>query len=462
MSLYTQGLTERWRCPPGAKAGYGDQRPTAVRAGTLHRQGTSSLSQTTAGAAGNVVGSAFGLGRRRGSVDESALVGATGVSSASSQGGGLWKRRGSVDSTQMAAQRKGSLGGGALSAVAGAWGGATATLETVRDRRWVTDARTDPSDGDLVPFSPMPSGAKEDEPMGVAAWRLTHVLSADTGVSPRRPIAVGGGLGGGGAMRRRAAASPLLKQLRRPHRFHAGDEVSELACGGASGAKMIGLGLTLGMAVPVPGFALIGGLAGAMLAAPAVQQIVVRYIRNHSIQRLCMVSPHGSEDLRLTVDLASKGHSAFVQSAIFSLEAGDWSLSGAGERERLTLRQRVELTNRCIGVVEDTYALEPIISMSTRSPSTAGAPLAEYGKEDEAAGDGGRGTRHYQLVCRQRICVGSAVLATTLRTYRFDSEIEEELPAGDEEMGGELGKGVAQDVTEGREEAETPPPPPSP
>ena len=452
VSLYTQGLTERWRCPPGAKAGYSDQRPTAVR-----RQGTPSSSQ----AAGNVVGAAW-LGRRRGSVDDSALVGAMGTSTAS-QGGSdsrLWKRRGSVDSTQMAA-RKGSLGGGALSAVAGAWGGATATLETVRDRRWVTSARTDPSGGDVVPFSPVPKRVKWDEPAGADSWRLTHALSANLGVSPRRPIAVGGGLGGGGAMRRRAAASPLLKQLRRPHRFHAGDEASELACGGASGAKMIGLGLTLGMAVPVPGFALIGGLAGAMLAAPAVQQIVVRYIRNHSIQRFCMISPQGSEDLRLTVDLASKGHSAFVQSAIFSLEAGDWSLSGAGERERLTLRQRVELTNRCIGVVEDTYALEPILSMSTRS---AGASLGEYGKEAEAAGDDGRGTRHYQLVCRQRICVGSTVVATTLRTYRFDSEVEDELPVDDTTYGteivGELEKGVAQDVAEGREEAETPPPPP--
>ena len=73
-----------------------------------------------------------------------------------------------------------------------------------------------------------------------------------------------------------------------------------------------------------------------------------------------MLSPVDSEDLRLTVDLASKKHSAFVQSAVFSLEAGDWSLSGSGAHERLALRQRVELTNHTQAIVEDIFALEPI------------------------------------------------------------------------------------------------------
>ena len=138
---------------------------------------------------------------------------------------------------------------------------------------------------------------------------------------------VGGGLRGGAAMRRLAAQSTLLSALRRPHRFHLGDEVSELVGGSASGAKCIALGLALGMTVPVPGFALLGGLAGAMLAAPAVQVHVVRYVRNHAIQRLMMASPAASDDLRLSVDMASRKHSAFVESAVFSLEAGDWCSS---------------------------------------------------------------------------------------------------------------------------------------
>jgi hypothetical protein len=237
-----------------------------------------------------------------------------------------------------------------------------------------------------------------------------------------------------------------LQQLRQPHRYFDGDEVSELICGGASGAKMIALGLSLGLAVPIPGFALIGGLAGAMLAAPAVQLLVVRYVRNHCLQRLCMECPGGSEDLRLTVDLASKKHSAFVQSAVFSLEAGDWSLSGSGARERLTLRQRVELTNHCIGIVEDVFAMESIAEPevdlesalaatgSALAPrlaaeaATASASLEEYGTESEAASVSGIGRRRsqprqhsHQLVCTQNIMVGHAVLSTTRRTYRFEA-----------------------------------------
>jgi len=317
----------------------------------------------------------------------------------------------------------------------------------------------------------------------------------DNNGSPRLAIAVAGGLGSGGAMRRRAAESILLGQLRRPHRFHAGDEVSELVCGGASGAKMITLGVTLSLAVPVPGFALIGGLAGAMLAAPSVQLLVVRYVRNHCIQRLCMISPNGSEDLRLTVDLASKGHSAFVQSAIYSLEAGDWSLSGVGTRETLTLRQRDELTNRCIGIVEDNFALEPILDMRFRAASTRSASLEEYGKESEAAaatsssGSGGDGTgvaaaagtgsggggggglgRRYQLVCTQKIFVGPAVLSMTRRTYRFEAESDDDSSLGGAEAEKTKQKvgGGARDEQGVREEekvgtaAAAAPPPPSP
>eukprot|EP01051_Picozoa_sp_SAG22_P031665 SAG22_NODE_12945_length_424_cov_0.633846_1_plen_106_part_10 len=62
------------------------------------------------------------------------------------------------------------------------------------------------------------------------------------------------------------------------------------------------------------------------------------------------------------------------------------------------MRQRVELTNRCIGIVEDNFALEPILDMRFRAASTRSASLEEYGKESEAAaatsssGSGGDGT----------------------------------------------------------------------
>lgn len=459
VNLYTQGLMERWRCPPAARAQPLDQRATVVRRPSG--------------------------GKRRSSVDETALASASsgysrslssalqGISmvplpsTASSSVANRWRRRrGSVDSSPVArlpnstGQRVSTLGGGTLSASTGTWGGTTATLQTVRDRRWVTELH------------------KLQQLSG------QQVLMNNDGERP--PIAVAGGLGAGGAMRRRAAASSLLQHLSRPHRFFDGDEVSELVCGGASGAKMIALGMTLGLAVPIPGFALIGGLAGAMLAAPSVQLLVVRYVRNHSLQRLRMVSPNGSEDLRLTVDLASKKHSAFVQSAVYSLEAGDWSLSGSSAGERLTLRQRVELTNHCIGIVEDVFSVEPVVDsdvdlaaaldssgsavtpkLQAEDVAATRASLGEYGTESEAvsaASIARRGSKprqqRDQLVCTQNIMVGSALLSTTRRTYRFETDGEYD-DAGRSNVGA-LTRDSANGAQHGQRQTHSPPSPPPP
>jgi hypothetical protein len=142
--------------------------------------------------------------------------------------------------------------------------------------------------------------------------------------------------------------------------------------------------------------------------------------------------------------------SAGVQPLLLPLEFR-WGASGseveALRHERLTLRQRVELTNRCIGVVEDTYALELTVNAGKRLTSMATALLGVYDNEDEAAREGSSGTRQHQLVCRQRICVGPAVVATTLRTYRFDSEIDDE-PDG-EESHGQPGESLADSLEGG-------------
>jgi len=58
--------------------------------------------------------------------------------------------------------------------------------------------------------------------------------------------------GGNSVLRRRAEASPLLALLRKPHRFHAGDEISNLTGGGVSAAKLIKIGLMLGMTGMTP------------------------------------------------------------------------------------------------------------------------------------------------------------------------------------------------------------------
>ena len=118
--------------------------------------------------------------------------------------------------------------------------------------------------------------------MGAAA---TKILTSSMGQSCRVwDISTGQQVfkltGGNSAFRRRITASYLMKELMRPRLYYEGDEVSELMCGGGDKSKMIKMGLTLGMTVPVPGFAVVGGLAGAALASPQVQMVLVRGIHN--------------------------------------------------------------------------------------------------------------------------------------------------------------------------------------
>jgi hypothetical protein len=63
-------------------------------------------------------------------------------------------------------------------------------------------------------------------------------------------------------------SSRWAEYLERPRMFKSGDEIpDEMACGGDA-KTCIMTGLALGMTVPVPGFALIGGLGGAVVATP--------------------------------------------------------------------------------------------------------------------------------------------------------------------------------------------------
>ena len=60
------------------------------------------------------------------------------------------------------------------------------------------------------------------------------------------------------------------------------------------------------------------------------------------------------------IDLATKG-SAFVQAAVHSLEAGDWSLTGEDDDEKLQLWHRQDLSNGTVGLVEDAYKMEAFV-----------------------------------------------------------------------------------------------------
>jgi hypothetical protein len=100
--------------------------------------------------------------------------------------------------------------------------------------------------------------------------------------------------------------------------------VPELVARGAGGAKFIAIGAALGMAVPIPGFALIGALGGAVVAAPPVQVPVVRYILDHAYHRMVLSKPAGRADLLLHVEMAAAvvrvGKPKFGAVATFSLQ----------------------------------------------------------------------------------------------------------------------------------------------
>ena len=259
--------------------------------------------------------------------------------------------------------------------------------------------------------------------------------------------------GGNSLLRKRAEASDLLALLRKPHRFHHGDEVSSLTGGGVSAAKLIKIGLMLGMTVPVPGFALVGGLAGAVLASPQVQAIVVRFIVNNTDQSLTMINPPGSEDLQFELTLG-KG-AAFVPSANYSLDKGDWLLTepedGDNGGEKLIMWERTELTTGKVGVVENTWHMQPF--KDDLPPEDKGGRLKSFGarreqkgRADESKKGGSDKNKRspsptapavplegMELVCTSKIRTGQQILVTTVRTYRTVDLNEEEEEEQDEE-----------------------------
>ena len=180
------------------------------------------------------------------------------------------------------------------------------------------------------------------------------------------------------ALHRRLQESPLLQQLANPHRFHHGDEVSQLAAGTPSGKRCVAVGMALGMAIPIPGFALVGGLTGAVASNPAVQLPIVRCVQNRAVRRMVVTVGGGLPGGAVTAGASSGGEgisdelclrlrmsanpsmgSNFAESAVYSLGAGELELSGGGpgddaEPERLRVFQRVDNY-----LVEDAFTLEP-------------------------------------------------------------------------------------------------------
>ena len=181
-----------------------------------------------------------------------------------------------------------------------------------------------------------------------------------------------------------------------------------------------------------------GGLAGAVLASPQVQAIVVRFISNNTDQSLTMTNPPGSEDLCFELTLG-KG-AAFVPSATYSLDKGDWLLTepedGEDGGERLIMWERTELTNGKSGVVEETWSMQPYLDEPVELKETK--KLVPFGKRNDVAkkletvGENNRASPSpppaplagVELVCTSKIRVGQQVLSTTVRTYRTVQHVE--------------------------------------
>jgi hypothetical protein len=147
----------------------------------------------------------------------------------------------------------------------------------------------------------------------------------------------------------------------------------------------------------------------------------VRGIHNRAIQQLSVISPPGSEDIELMIDLATKG-TAFVQAAVHSLEAGDWTLSGEDDGEKLQLWHKKDLSSGRVGLVEDAYKMEAFVEEGIPPP------LAAFDQRHTVELDDGEDgspeappapRRRLQVVHTQKIMAGSVKLSETRRVYRF-------------------------------------------
>ena len=81
---------------------------------------------------------------------------------------------------------------------------------------------------------------------------------------------------------------------------------------------------------------MIGGLAGAVVAAPPVQVPVVRYIMDHAYHRMVLHAPAGRADLLLRVEMAASlvriGQPKFDEVHVFSLQVIRWPIAAGGVR----------------------------------------------------------------------------------------------------------------------------------
>ena len=152
--------------------------------------------------------------------------------------------------------------------------------------------------------------------------------------------------------------SRWVEYLERARMFESGDMIPDVMAVGGDAKTCIMTGLALGMTVPVPGFALIGGLGGAIIATPVVQAKVARYIADDLRSRITVCqAPHG--DFLLSCEFNHVGESWKGQD-VYSFKAGDFELMPCDDSlngEQLHVVHRTESKGATL-TVHDYHSVE--------------------------------------------------------------------------------------------------------
>ena len=152
--------------------------------------------------------------------------------------------------------------------------------------------------------------------------------------------------------------SKWAEYLERPRMFKSGDEIPDEMASGGDAKTCIMTGLALGMTVPVPGFALIGGLGGAVVATPAVQKAVARYIGDSLAQRIVVCQAEFG-DFLLSCEFNHVGES-WKQADVYSFKAGEFELMPCADSlngEQLHVVHRSDYGSSVL-VVHDYHSVE--------------------------------------------------------------------------------------------------------
>lgn len=236
--------------------------------------------------------------------------------------------------------------------------------------------------------------------------------------------------------------------------FESGDPIPDVVAE-TKGGKSVAIGSAIGMAVPLPGFVLVGAAAGGIAALPALQAKVSRYVADSVAWTIKIAairqepsktdrSPVGSEDEEEgtgeVVDAAGGGSGSLVQGRrklvdlrltkyfrgfaveTFSFAQGGFELRppecpDSGPLGTLCLVQRLKRPEG-VYICEDELVVVPPTPSSARSPG--GGSGGDVGGGGRGTVEGGRRMTDYRLCERRRVLLGQVCIAETTRVYRYE------------------------------------------